>query len=211
MPTLLHINASPRPRGESRSLRVADALLEGWRAAHTSGQVDEMSLFDHDLPMVDATGANTRIHQFMGQMLEGEEKNRFDHFMRFIDPLLHCDALVITTPMWNFGMPWKLKQWLDTVIQARVTFEYAADGPRGLVPCDHAAIVGSRGGAYPEDGDPRETMDYLTTHLRAALSLIGISNVETCFADGVDARRDEAEQILSDAAQRARAIGASLE
>jgi len=210
MPTLLHINASPRPRGESRSIRVADALLEGWRDAHTRGEVVDMNLFEHDLPMADATGANTRIHQFMGQTLAGEEKHRFEHFMRFIDPLMQCDALVITTPMWNFSLPWKLKQWLDTVIQARVTFEYTAEGPRGLVPCARAAIVGSRGGMYPDDGDPRQTMDFLTPYLRAALRWIGVDDVATCFADGVDAKRDEAERILADAAQRARTIGASI-
>lgn len=210
MPGLLHVVANPRPRGESRSIRIADALLEGWRGAHPDGTVTEVNLFDEDLPMADATGVNTRIHQFMGQPLAGEEKARFDRFMRFIEPVLACDALVITTPMWNFGPPWKLKQWLDTVTQARVTFEYTPSGPRGLVPCDRAAIVGSRGGMYPDDGDPRETNDFLTTYLRAALKWIGVGDVRTCFADGVDAMRDQAERIIAEAETRARALGASM-
>ncbi|RMH29498.1 MAG: hypothetical protein D6693_01865 [Planctomycetota bacterium] len=210
MPTLLHIIANPRPRGESRSLRVADALLAGWRGAHAGAEVVEMNLFDEELPMVDAAGVNSRIHQFMGQELAGEERERFDRFMRYIDPLLACDALVITTPMWNFGPPWKLKQWLDTVIQARVTFEYTDGGPRGLVPCDRAAIVGSRGGMYPADGDPRHTGDFLTTYLRAALNWIGVADVRPCFADGVDAKRDQAESILAEAEARARELGSTL-
>jgi len=53
-------------------------------------------------------------------------------------------------------------------------------------------------------------MDYLTTYLRAALRWMGISDVRTCFADGVDAKRDEAEAILTDAEARARAIGSAM-
>ncbi len=210
MPNLLHIIANPRPRGESRSLRVADALLDGYRSAHQDAEIVEFNLFDEDLPMVDAVGVNTRIHQFMGEELQGEEKARFDGFMRHIKPLLACDQLVLTTPMWNLGPPWKLKQWLDTVIQARITFEYTADGPRGLLGCKKAALVGSRGGMYPKDGDPRETGDYLTTYLGAALRWMGIDDVEVCFADGVDADRDNAEQILQKAEAAARAIGQAM-
>lgn len=209
MPTLLHIVANPRPRGESRSIRVADALLEGYRSAHDDATIVEFNLFDEDLPMVDATGVNTRLHQFVGQELVGEEKNRFERFMRYIEPLLACDALVVTTPMWNFGMPWKLKQWLDTVTQARVTFTYTPDGPKGLLPCAKAAIVGSRGGMY-DAGDPRETRDFLTTHLTASLRFMGVDEVSICFADGVDARSDNAEAILTEAENNARTLGSSM-
>lgn len=204
---LLHIIANPRPRGQSRSLRVAEALLAGYRAAHPDAKIIETNLFTVDLPMADAVGVNSRIHQFMGKTLEGEEKQRFEHFMQFIQPLLTCDRLLITTPMWNFNMPWKLKQWLDTVIQARVTFAYTADGPKGLLTCKKAAIVGSRGGKYPADGDPRQTMDFLTTSLKASLAWMGIRDVETCFADGIDADPNRAEQIIGAAERQARSLG----
>lgn len=206
---LHHVIANPRRRGESRSLRVADAFLAGFREAHPDAKVDEINLFDVELPMVDERDANTRIHQFMGQSLEGEEKARFDRFMRFIDPLRRCDALLITTPMWNFGPPWRLKQWIDTVTQARVTFEYTPDGPRGLLSA-RGAVVGSRGGAYPAEGDPRQTSDFLLPYLRRALEWIGVDPVQTCFAEGVDAKRDEAERILREAEDRARRLGAAL-
>ena len=207
---LLHIIANPRPRGQSRSIRVADALIEGYREANPNADVVEFNLFSEDLPMVDETGVNTRIHQFMGQELEGEEKKRFEHFMRYIEPLQQCDHLVLTTPMWNFAPPWKLKQWIDTVTQARVTFECTADGPKGLLKCEKAAIVGSRGGMYPDDGDPRETKDFLTTYLKAALKWIGIDDIQTCFADGVDAKRDQQEEIVNAAAEKAKKIGKSF-
>jgi len=203
---LLHVIANPRPEEESRSRRVARAFLDGYRSANPDAEVREVDLFAEDLPMTDAKDINTRIHQFRGQELPPEEKERFDRFMRFIDPLLECERLVLTTPMWNFGPPWRLKQWFDTVTQARVTFQYTPQGPQGLTPCDRAAILGSRGGAYPE-GDPRETSDFLVPYLTRALEWIGIGDVQTCFAEAIEAQRDRAEEILKETEEKARAMG----
>lgn len=208
MPMLLHVNANARPRGQSRSLRVADAFLEGYRSAHPDAQVHEEALFAEELSLTDSVGANARIHQSRGQQLEGEEKARFDRIMGFIEPLKKCDVLLISTPMWNFGPPWKLKQWIDTVTQARITFEYTASGPRGLLSAK-GALVGSRGGVY-KPGDPRETRDFLEPYLRWCLQWIGITDVHACWAEGIDANKDRAEEILAKAEGEARRLGASM-
>lgn len=207
MPMLLHVNANARPRGESRSLRVADAFLEGYRSAHPDAHIHEEPLFAEELALTDAVGANTRIHQSGGAELEGEEKERFERIMGYINPLKACDVLLISTPMWNFGPPWKLKQWIDTVTQARVTFQYTPDGPKGLLT-SKGAIVGSRGGAY-SDGDPRETKDFLEPYLRWSLQWIGVADVKACWAEGIDANKDKAEEIIAKAEAEARKLGAS--
>jgi FMN-dependent NADH-azoreductase len=158
--------------------------------------------------MQDATDTNARIDRLRGEKLDKEEEKRFDKICAYIEPLKKADVVLITTPMWNFGPPWKLKQWIDTVTQAKVTFEYTAQGPRGLLTAK-GAIVGSSGGAYKE-GDPRETKDFLTTYLRTALAWIGIKDAATCFASGIDANKDKAEQIIAEAAEKARKLGAGM-
>ncbi len=208
MPTLLHVNACSRPRGESRSLRVADAFVEGWKAAHQDGRVHEEVLFREELAMRDATDTNARIDNSRGNALDQEEAKRFDRMCSYIEPLKKADVVLISTPMWNFGPPWKLKQWIDTVTQAKVTFEYTKDGPRGLLKAK-GAIVGSTGGAYKE-GDPRETKDFLVPYLKWALAWMGIKDAAACFASGVDAKKDQAEQILAEAEERARKLGAGM-
>jgi FMN-dependent NADH-azoreductase len=35
------------------------------------------------------------------------------------------DLLVIACPMWNFGIPSSLKAWIDYVVRAGKTFNYA--------------------------------------------------------------------------------------
>lgn len=208
MPTLLHVNACSRPRGQSRSLKVGDAFVEGWKSVHKDGHVHEEVLFKEELAMTDAVDTNARIDRLKGEALSGEKAKAFDRICTVIEPLKKADVVLISTPMWNFGPPWKLKQWIDTVTQAKVTFEYTAQGPRGLLTAK-GAIVGSSGGAY-KDGDPRETHDFLTPYLRWALAWIGIKDAAVCFASGVDAQRDKAEQIVAEACEKARKLGAGM-
>ena len=33
-----------------------------------------------------------------------------------------ADRVLISTPMWNFGIPYKLKQWIDVITQPGLTF-----------------------------------------------------------------------------------------
>lgn len=203
---LLHVIANPRPESESRSRRLAKAFLEGFRQSHPNEEIRTADLFTMDLPMTDAADVNTRIHQLTSGDLVGEEKKRFDRFCTFIDPLLKCDRLLITTPMWNFGPPWKLKQWIDVVVQARMVFEYTPQGPRGLLKAK-AAVVGARGGAYADGSDPRESGDYLDPYLRFILKWIGITDVRMCWADAVDAQRDKAEDKMKGYEAKARELG----
>ncbi len=206
---LLHIIANPRPRGESRSLRLADAFLAGYRSANPGARVEEVNVFTADLPMGDALDVNTRIHQLQTGSLSADEKKRLDRFMRYITPLRECDRLLLTCPMWNFAPPWALKRWIDTVVQARITFEYTPSGPRGLLKGKKAAVVGARGGAYSQ-GDPRETSDFMLPYLRKILGWIGITDVVTCMADAIDkdpARRDE---VMAMHEARAKELGAGF-
>lgn len=205
---LLHVIANPRGAGQSRSRRVATAFLEGFRTTHPDEPIQEVDLFSVDLPMIDALDVGARVAQSRGGDLSPEERARFARFWTFIEPLLEADRLVLTAPMWNFGPPWKLKQWLDVVTQARVTFEYGPQGPRGLLKAK-GALLGSRGGAYGE-GDPRETHDFFVPALRWSLEWLGIEDLTVVMADALDAAPQGAEAVLRAAEARARAAGAGF-
>jgi nitrogen fixation/metabolism regulation signal transduction histidine kinase len=44
-----------------------------------------------------------------------------------------ADIVVLGVPMYNFGIPAQLKNWIDAVTRAKVTFRYTANGPEGLL------------------------------------------------------------------------------
>lgn len=98
-----------------------------------------------------------------------------------IDQLLAHDVLVMAVPMYNLGIPSTLKAWIDRVARAGKTFRYSANGPKGLIRGVKAFLVFSRGGIY------RDTpLDTQTSYLKDALGLMGIIDVETIYAEGLN-------------------------
>ena len=105
----------------------------------------------------------------------------------------------------TLALPTDLKNWFDLVARARETFRYTETWPQGLVEGVRAVVISSRGGVH--DGQPS---DAVTPYLRAALGLMGISDVEFIYAEGMDIRphgRDagiaHARQHIARAAQQA--------
>ncbi|OGK10273.1 MAG: hypothetical protein A2W80_08310 [Candidatus Riflebacteria bacterium GWC2_50_8] len=43
-----------------------------------------------------------------------------------------ADIIIISVPMWNFGMPYRLKHYLDVIVQPRHLFCYTDNGLVGL-------------------------------------------------------------------------------
>lgn len=78
-------------------------------------------------------------------------------------------------------MPTHLKNWFDLVARARVTFNYTSTYPVGLVEDVRALVISSRGGIHVGN----ET-DAVTPYLRSVLGLMGISEVEFVYAEGLD-------------------------
>ncbi|GAB2792766.1 NAD(P)H-dependent oxidoreductase [Halomonas shantousis] len=107
-----------------------------------------------------------------------------------LDELLAHDVLVLAVPLYNLGIPSQLKAWFDRVLRAGRTFRYTENGPQGLVEGKRAIILAARGGQYVGT-----EFDSQTPHLRHMLGLMGITEVDFVYAEGLamgEARRDTA-------------------
>ncbi|MDD9718897.1 NAD(P)H-dependent oxidoreductase [Dinoroseobacter sp. PD6] len=105
-----------------------------------------------------------------------------------------ADTVLITLPIWNFGIPSTLKAWIDQVARAGVTFRYTPEGPVGLLEGKRAILAVASGGT-----EVGSAIDFATDYLRHVLGFIGIHEVEIVAADRlmVDA---EASHAKADAA-----------
>jgi FMN-dependent NADH-azoreductase len=103
---------------------------------------------------------------------------------RLADEVLSSDLLVIASPMWNFGMPSSLKAWIDHVVRAGKTFNYAGAGVEGLAKGTKAILVLASGGVFTEE--PWKAWDTVEPYLRQILGFIGITDVRTVRAQGMN-------------------------
>lgn len=110
-----------------------------------------------------------------------EAARRSDHLT---DELLNCDLLVIATPMWNFGIPSALKAWVDLVVRPGRTFQYASGGVVGLAKDKKAILLLASGGVFTEG--PWRPWDFVEPYLRQILGFIGITDVQTVRAEGMN-------------------------
>ena len=132
MTKLLYIEASPR-RGDSYSSQVAEEFLDAYQKANPDHEIERMPLFDMDLPAFAAEGANQKMANIMNVMTGGdgiEVTGEWAGVMAEIDRLKSADKVLLSSAMWNFSIPYRLKHWLDLVVQVGATvlvnkqFEY---------------------------------------------------------------------------------------
>ncbi|WP_108445395.1 FMN-dependent NADH-azoreductase [Halomonas denitrificans] len=113
-----------------------------------------------------------------------------------IRELKEHDVVVLAVPMYNLGVPSQLKAWFDRVLRAGETFRYTENGPEGLVEGKRAVILTARGGQYAGTA-----MDSQTPHLKGMLGLIGITEVDVVFAEGLAMGEAHREAALTEAKQ----------
>ena len=98
--------------------------------------------------------------------------------------LLASDLLVISTPMWNFGIPSLLKAWIDLVVRPGHTFNYAENGVVGLAKNKKTVLVLASGGVFSEG--PWKPWDFVEPYLRTIMGFIGIQDVQTVRVEGTN-------------------------
>ncbi len=182
MANVLHVQASPM--GDlSYSTRLARTFLEAYRAAHPGDEVETLDLWAADLPEFDFTAASGKYKIMRGQPHSDAEARAWERVIAEIERLKAADKLVISSPMWNFGIPYRLKQWIDVVVQPTYTFSFDPQkGYAGLVTGRPAALLLARGGEYPPGSDAAAA-DHQRSYLELVLGFIGFTRVEALVVE----------------------------
>jgi len=201
VPKLLHLRCSPR--AGSASSAAAEAFLAKFRELRPSWDVDLQDLWRETLPEFDGAALEAKYARLGGRGFNDAERDAFAVVERMAQRFSIADRVVISSPMWNFGLPYKLKQWFDLIVQPGLTFSFSpAEGYRGLVK-DRPTIVILASGADFVTGMNRGRVDMATPYLRDILRFIGVHSVRfvavgpTVGAAGqVTAAREAAQRRL---------------
>jgi FMN-dependent NADH-azoreductase len=102
---------------------------------------------------------------------------------------------VISSSMWNFGVPYRLKQYIDVIVQPSLTFAASAQGVTGLVTGRPLMLLLARGGVY-RSGNPQETLDFQETYLRCIFGFIGFTDIRAVAIQGT--LQNKPEQLDAD-------------
>jgi FMN-dependent NADH-azoreductase len=175
---ILQINSSARSEG-SHSSRLAASLVERLRAAAP----DASKLTVHDLsrsqlPELDEAALQALFAPAAERTPAQTARVARDDAL--IAEVQAADVVVLGVPMYNFGIPAQLKNWIDAISRARVTFTYTEQGAVGLLTGKKVYVALTRGGLYRDT--PADTQ---VPYLRAVLGFLGMTDLHFVYAEGL--------------------------
>jgi len=189
---ILQINSSAR-RENSQSTRLANDVVARLRASHPDATLTVRDLAHTPHPALDEAALGALFTPAAERTPAQAARVGLDDAL--IAELQAADVVVLGVPMYNFGVPAQLKNWIDAIARAGVTFRYTENGPEGLVKGKKAYVALTRGGMYR--GTPADTQ---VPYLQTFLGFIGLADVQFIYAEGL-AMGPEAERQALAAAQ----------
>jgi FMN-dependent NADH-azoreductase len=183
MARLLHIEASPR--GErSYSTRVAHRFVDAYLAANPGDEVEHLPLFEVELPEFGREAAFAKMAQIENLVAGGRglpAEGAWAGVHREVARLKAADKVLISSPMWNYSVPYRLKHYIDIVCQPGISFYVNREGRYvGMVRNKPMQLILARGSEYPmrfpgaEDGTKT---DYQRAYLEHIARFVGFSDI----------------------------------
>lgn len=182
---ILRVDASANSN-TSNSKKLGDELIARLGALHPGAIVQQRNL-NQDIHYIDEAWVAANLTP-VGQRSEAQQQ-RLAYSDSLIDEIKQADSIVVTTPMYNFGIPATLKSWIDLICRAGVTFQYTADGPVGLIKGKHVDIIITTGGV-----PLLSPLDFVSDYLRQVFRFIGIEDINIIGAAQMNIDADSSYQ-----------------
>lgn len=209
MAKLLYVEASPR-KERSASIEVAKAFMGEYRKTHPGDTVDTLDLWTTPLPEFNGAVIEAKYAILHGQEQTPDQKAAWKPVESVIERFKGSDKYLFSLPMWNFGIPYHLKHYIDVLVQPTYTFSFSPkEGYKGLVLGKKAAVVYARGGAYPA-GSGGEAFDLQKKYMELILGFIGFTDITPIVVEPTLAAPESVERTKAEAAARARSAAGAF-
>lgn len=188
---ILQINASARREG-ANSTRVANSIVERLQSTHPAATLTLRDLAATPQPVLDEVALGALFTPAEQRTPEQAARVALDDAL--IAEVQAADVIVLGVPMYNFGVPVQLKNWIDAIARNGVTFRYTANGPEGLLKNKIVYVALARGGRYR--GTEADTQ---VPYLKTVLGFLGMTEVRFIYAEGLNMGPEAAEQGFAEA------------
>lgn len=202
---VLHIISSPRHDGVS--VTTANALIESLQERRTDIDLDVMDLWREELPEFDERAIQAKYKRVAGEPLDEAESRAWETIESLAHRLREADRIVLGVPMWNWSIPYKLKQLIDLAAQRNLLFTYDGVHFGPAVDVARADVIAVRGQYYGEDGPtPGSLFDHQIAYVEFFLRTIGVHDVRTLVIDRT--WDPAAAEAIANGIERARRLAA---
>lgn len=183
MNRLLRIDTSTRGDA-SHSRRLGDEVEQALLAHYAGLAVQRRDLSENPVPHLDLDTIGAFFTP--DDTLTDPQRLAAATSDRVIGEVRSADALLITTPMFNFGVPSALKAWIDQLVRIRRTFSFDGANFGGLLHGRIAIVAVAYGAGGFAPGGAMATGDFVAPYLDYVLRFMGFDEVHVIGAEGMN-------------------------
>lgn len=188
---VLQVNTAARSAG-ANSTQIANSVTKRLMAKHPSATLEVLDLAINPHPALDESGLGA-IFTPADQRTTAQH-TRVEQDNALIAQVQASDIIVIGVPMYNFGISTQLKNWIDAIAKAGVTFRYTESGSEGLIQGKKVYVALARGGIYRDT--PNDTQ---VPYLKMVLGFLGMTDVEFIYGEGFALGSESVEKAFASA------------
>ncbi|MGD9361202.1 MAG: NAD(P)H-dependent oxidoreductase [Desulfobacterales bacterium] len=205
MSKLFYIEASPR-KERAYSIKVAQQFLNIYKETNPNHTIEPFDLWQTSLPEFDGATINAKYRILHGDTHTDAEATAWNSVEELFNQFNSAEKYVFSLPMWNFGVPYKLKHYIDIITQPGLSFSFSPEtGYSGLVTGKPAAVIYARGGEY-SSSEAAAGMDFQKRYLEMWLGFIGFTDITSILVEPTLSDPSDAEKTLNQALEQAAAV-----
>ncbi|KPA88160.1 FMN-dependent NADH-azoreductase [Pseudomonas sp. RHF3.3-3] len=211
MTTLLHIECSPRKQ-RSASLEVARRFIARYQEHAPDTELITLDLWQMALPEFDDLAMQAKYAGLSGTPLTPAQQDAWDTLKALASHLHRADVLVMSVPLWNFSIPYKLKHFIDLVSQKDILFSFDAErGLQGMLFNKTAVVMYARGLDFSAQSiTPATRFDFQKPYVEAWLKFVGVMDVHSVIVEKTILGEEVDRSAREAAVQQARGLADSL-
>ena len=158
---------------------MAQTYLDALKATNPALEVDVLPLWRIELPAFDGDKAAAKVNVMLRQEQNAAQKSAWDQIVEVASRFIAADRYLFATPMWNSGIPYRLKHYIDVIHQPGLLWGLKPEtGYFGLLKNRHATLVLTAGAYADSFPSPAFGIDYQLTYLKAWLNQAGVTAID---------------------------------
>jgi FMN-dependent NADH-azoreductase len=211
---LLYVKCNPKPEGQSSCLKVGREFVKQYNQRFPAHEVEELDLYDSDIPDVDGIVFNGRSSVSCGSeynALNYEGQEKADRINQLCTQFQSADRVAIAAPMWSLAFPPKLKSYVDCVVLNGRTIKVTPQRVEGLMydKPRRMVFIQSCGGTYGNIISAR--FNYGAIYLKNLFLFLGFDDFIRLPVDGTGMPNIGVDCAVSKATGRIRTVLEDLE
>jgi FMN-dependent NADH-azoreductase len=178
--TVRCLNIVASPRGErSVSTAIVNSFLAEYRKKTNGLVVDTLDVWTESLPEFDAEAIGAKYKGVSGEAMTPSERATWEKIRELASRFEKADRIALGVPMWNFSLPYKLKQLIDLACQRNMLFTFDGKEYGPSLNIDKAFVAYVRGQSEEAGFQtvPPPGFEYVSKYIEFWLHFIGVRSI----------------------------------